>query len=100
MPPPIRACDDGQVTENPATERITAEDEVAGLCSDLIRIDSTNRGDHSGPGERAAAEHVAALLDEVGLEAKVYVPPGPAHPRPPRRRARRPGGLDHPPLLR
>jgi acetylornithine deacetylase/succinyl-diaminopimelate desuccinylase-like protein len=72
MPPPIRACDDGQVTENPATERITAEDEVAGLCSDLIRIDSTNRGDHSGPGERAAAEHVAALLDEVGLEAKVY----------------------------
>jgi acetylornithine deacetylase/succinyl-diaminopimelate desuccinylase-like protein len=45
-----------------------AEEEVAGLCSDLIRIDTTNRGDHSGPGERAAAEHVAALLEEAGLE--------------------------------
>jgi acetylornithine deacetylase/succinyl-diaminopimelate desuccinylase-like protein len=64
------ACDDGQVTENPAA--ITAEDEVATLCSDLIRIDTSNRGDHSGPGERKAAEHVAALLDEVGLEARIY----------------------------
>jgi acetylornithine deacetylase/succinyl-diaminopimelate desuccinylase-like protein len=58
------------VTENPPT--IMAEDEVATLCSDLIRIDTTNRGDHSGPGERKAAEHVAALLAEVGLDAKVY----------------------------
>ena len=64
------ACDDGQVTENPAA--ITAEDEVATLCSDLIRIDTSNRGDHSGPGERKAAEHVAALLGEVGLEARIY----------------------------
>jgi len=47
---------------------ITAQQEVAGLASDLIRIDSTNYGDDSGPGERAAAEHVAALLAEVGLE--------------------------------
>ena len=43
-----------------------------GLCSDLIRIDTSNRGDHSGPGERKAAEHVAALLGEVGLDAKIY----------------------------
>jgi acetylornithine deacetylase/succinyl-diaminopimelate desuccinylase-like protein len=64
------ACDHGQVTENPAT--LTAEDEVATLCSDLIRIDTSNRGDHSGPGERKAAEHVAALLGEVGLEARIY----------------------------
>jgi acetylornithine deacetylase/succinyl-diaminopimelate desuccinylase-like protein len=49
-----------------------AEDEVATLCSDLIRIDTSNRGDHSGPGERKAAEHVAALLAEVGLDVKVY----------------------------
>src|SRR6516165_6781223 len=49
----------------------TAEDEVAGLASDLIRIDTTNPGDHSGPGERAAAEHVAELLAEVGLEPTV-----------------------------
>ncbi|HET7017953.1 MAG TPA: M20/M25/M40 family metallo-hydrolase [Streptosporangiaceae bacterium] len=47
---------------------ITAQQEVAGLASDLIRIDSTNAGDNNGPGERAAAEHVAGLLAEVGLE--------------------------------
>ncbi len=46
----------------------TAQEEVAALASDLIRIDTTNPGDHSGPGERAAAEHVAGLLAEVGLE--------------------------------
>jgi acetylornithine deacetylase/succinyl-diaminopimelate desuccinylase-like protein len=50
---------------------MTAQQEVAGLASDLIRIDSTNQGDNSGPGERAAAEHVAGLLAEVGLEPTV-----------------------------
>ena len=60
------------MTENPGTAPASAEDEVAALCSDLIRIDTTNRGDHSGPGERKAAEHVAALLAEAGLEAKIY----------------------------
>src|SRR5215475_4026187 len=49
----------------------TAQDEVAALASDLIRIDTTNPGDHSGPGERAAAERVAELLSEVGLEPTV-----------------------------
>ncbi len=48
-----------------------AEGEVADICRDLIRIDTTNPGDHSGPGERAAAEHVAGLLSEVGLEPAV-----------------------------
>jgi acetylornithine deacetylase/succinyl-diaminopimelate desuccinylase-like protein len=48
-----------------------AQDEVAGLASDLIRIDTTNPGDHSGPGERQAAEHVAALLADAGLEPAV-----------------------------
>jgi len=47
---------------------ITAQQEVAGLASDLIRIDSFNPGDNTGPGERKAAEHVASLLAEVGLE--------------------------------
>ena len=38
----------------------TAEDEVVGLASDLIRIDSTNTGDPDTlVGERAAAEYVA-----------------------------------------
>jgi acetylornithine deacetylase/succinyl-diaminopimelate desuccinylase-like protein len=50
---------------------MTAQREVAGLASDLIRIDTTNPGDDSGPGERAAAEHVAALLAEVGLDPVV-----------------------------
>jgi acetylornithine deacetylase/succinyl-diaminopimelate desuccinylase-like protein len=49
----------------------TAQDEVATLASDLIRIDTTNPGDDSGPGERKAAEHVAALLAEVGLEPTI-----------------------------
>jgi len=49
----------------------TAQDEVVDICRDLIRIDTSNPGDHSGPGERRAAEHVAALLADVGLEPTV-----------------------------
>ncbi|MCY7396254.1 MAG: M20/M25/M40 family metallo-hydrolase [Nocardioides sp.] len=45
--------------------------EVVELCRDLIRMDTSNFGDDSGPGERQAAEHVAALLDEVGIEAEL-----------------------------
>jgi acetylornithine deacetylase/succinyl-diaminopimelate desuccinylase-like protein len=47
------------------------EDEVVRICKELIRIDSTNFGDGSGPGERAAADHVVQLLREVGLEPTV-----------------------------
>jgi len=43
--------------------------EVVELCRDQIRIDTSNYGDDSGPGERKAAEHVATLLDEVGIES-------------------------------
>ena len=50
---------------------LTAQDEVAGICRDLIRIDTSNPGDHSGPGERLAAEHVAGLLAEAGLEPQI-----------------------------
>jgi acetylornithine deacetylase/succinyl-diaminopimelate desuccinylase-like protein len=46
--------------------------EVVELCRDLIRIDTSNYGDESGPGERKAAEHVAALLDEVGIESELF----------------------------
>ncbi len=49
-----------------------AQDEVAALASGLIRIDSSNPGDHSGPGERAVAEYVATLLAEAGLEPKIF----------------------------
>jgi acetylornithine deacetylase/succinyl-diaminopimelate desuccinylase-like protein len=49
--------------------QVSAQDEVADICRDLIRIDTSNPGDHSGPGERQAAEYVAALLADVGLQA-------------------------------
>src|SRR5580693_1472761 len=54
-----------------STHGTAAQDEVAALASDLIRIDTTNPGDHSGPGERAAAEYVAARLAEAGLQPTV-----------------------------
>src|SRR3984885_10399528 len=60
------------MTENHAPRGTAAQDEVAALASDLIRIDSTNPGDHSGPGERAAAEYVAGVLSEAGLAPKIY----------------------------
>ena len=47
------------------------EDEVVRICRDLIRIESTNFGDGSGPGERAAAEYVMGQLAEVGLDAEL-----------------------------
>jgi acetylornithine deacetylase/succinyl-diaminopimelate desuccinylase-like protein len=45
--------------------------EVAEICRDLIRIDTSNYGDDSGPGERRAAEYLAAKLEEVGIEATI-----------------------------
>jgi acetylornithine deacetylase/succinyl-diaminopimelate desuccinylase-like protein len=56
---------------DPAAPWAAAQDEVVDLCADLIRIDSSNYGDGSGPGERAAAEYVAAALSDVGLEPVV-----------------------------
>lgn len=49
-----------------------AEDEVVGICRDLLRIDTSNYGDGSGPGERTAAEHVMGLLTDVGLEPELF----------------------------
>jgi len=49
----------------------TAEDEVVDLCAELIRIDTSNYGDNTGPGERAAAEYVVAKLDEVGIGSEL-----------------------------
>lgn len=48
-----------------------AEDEAVRICRDLLRIDTSNYGDDSGPGERKAAELVAELLTEVGLETEL-----------------------------
>lgn len=46
--------------------------EVVQICQDLIRIDTSNYGHEPGPGERKAAEYVAQLLDEVGIESQLY----------------------------
>ena len=51
---------------------LRAEDEVAAICQDLLRIDSSNFGDDTGPGERVAAEYVMASLAEVGLEPEIF----------------------------
>jgi acetylornithine deacetylase/succinyl-diaminopimelate desuccinylase-like protein len=48
------------------------ETEALEICRDLIRIDTTNFGDSSGPGERAAAEYVAASLAEVGIGSEIF----------------------------
>jgi acetylornithine deacetylase/succinyl-diaminopimelate desuccinylase-like protein len=55
-----------------AVAMTTAEDEVARICQDLLRIDTSNFGDDSGPGERVAAEYVAGLLTEVGLDVDLF----------------------------
>jgi acetylornithine deacetylase/succinyl-diaminopimelate desuccinylase-like protein len=46
----------------------TPEGEVARICAELIRLESVNYGDGSGPGERKAAEYVMEQLTEVGLD--------------------------------
>ncbi len=48
------------------------QDEVVDICRDLIRFESVNDGTGRGKGERAAAEHVAGLLAEVGLEPQLF----------------------------
>jgi acetylornithine deacetylase/succinyl-diaminopimelate desuccinylase-like protein len=54
------------------TKAYAPEAEVTQICRDLIRIDTSNYGDGSGPGEREAAEHVAGLLSEVGIESELF----------------------------
>lgn len=46
--------------------------QVVDLCRDLLRIDTSNYGEQEGPGEREAAEYVAAQLTDAGLEPQVY----------------------------
>jgi acetylornithine deacetylase/succinyl-diaminopimelate desuccinylase-like protein len=58
------SSDVGTPTYDPAAE-------VVEVCRDLIRMDTSNYGDEDGPGERKAAEYVAGLLDDIGLEPRV-----------------------------
>ncbi|MGR6901547.1 M20/M25/M40 family metallo-hydrolase, partial [Glutamicibacter sp. BSL13] len=56
--------------KDPALERLEAE--TVEFCRELIRIDTTNYGGNKGQGELQAAQYVAELLREVGLDAKIY----------------------------
>lgn len=53
-------------------EAVAAQDEVIEILRDLIRIDTTNDGTDSGPGEAAAAEYVEASLREAGLDVERF----------------------------
>ncbi len=61
-----------QPTPQPKSQPYDPSAEVVSLCSDLIRFDTSNYGSSDGPGERKAAEFVAGLLDEVGIESNLY----------------------------
>lgn len=50
----------------------TAADEVVPITRELIGFDTSNYGDGSGLGERAAAEYVVGLLQEVGFDPEVF----------------------------
>jgi acetylornithine deacetylase/succinyl-diaminopimelate desuccinylase-like protein len=60
------------VSETDTGRSVAGEDEVVDLCRELIQFDTSNYGDHSGPGERKAAEWVAGKLAEVGLDPQIY----------------------------
>ncbi len=46
--------------------------EIVQIVSDLIKIDSSNYGDGSGPGEALVAEYVQSSLQSAGIEAERY----------------------------
>ncbi|MFJ1975212.1 M20/M25/M40 family metallo-hydrolase [Streptomyces sp. NPDC087903] len=60
------------MSETGTAGSVTGQDEVVDLCRELIQIDTSNYGDHSGPGERKAAEYVAEKLAEVGLDPQIF----------------------------
>ena len=61
-----------QESVTPSQGTSPAEAEVVDICRELIRFDTTNFGDNQGPGERKAAEYVAGLMAEVGLEPEIF----------------------------
>lgn len=58
----------GETTETTSTP----EAETARICQELIRFDTSNYSSGEAEGERAAAEHVAELIQEVGLETQYF----------------------------
>lgn len=58
----------GETTETTSTP----EAETARICQEFIRFDTSNYSSGEAEGERAAAEHVAELIQEVGLETQYF----------------------------
>ena len=58
-------------TEGTPAPPSPAEQEVVGILSDLIRIDTSNDGTGEGPGEILAAEYVADSLASTGWDPEV-----------------------------
>jgi acetylornithine deacetylase/succinyl-diaminopimelate desuccinylase-like protein len=70
-PVPV-GTDSARSPHGDGSEPPSAADDVVTICQELLRIDTSNFGDGSGPGERQAAEYVAELLSEVGIEPEVF----------------------------
>ena len=52
----------------------TLEENVVKICSDLIKIDTTNYGNNESVGENLAAEYVSEFLNNLRIENKVVGP--------------------------
>ncbi len=50
----------------------SAGTDVVELCAQLLRFDTTNRGHGDAEGEREAAEFVAGVLADAGVESEIY----------------------------
>jgi acetylornithine deacetylase/succinyl-diaminopimelate desuccinylase-like protein len=56
----------------PSPEAVAAQGEVIEILRDLIRIDTTNDGTDTGPGEALAAEYVESQLVAAGLDVERF----------------------------
>ena len=56
------------------TDINTLEENVVKICSDLIKIDTTNYGNNESVGENLAAEYVSEFLNNLKIEYKVVGP--------------------------
>ncbi len=65
--------EDGRTSDQVAA----LHEDVVSIVGELIRFDTTNPGDDSGPGEIDAAEYAADLLREVGYAPEVFTTTAP-----------------------
>lgn len=58
--------------DDSSARTLAAEDEVATLVQELVRIDTSNFGNHEGPGEAEAAAYCQARLLEAGITCERF----------------------------